>query len=315
MLKLADSWIWDSWYAFDGEYHHAFYLRASRALGDPDRRHRHPYVGHAISKDLKNWEVVADAIAISDSPAFDSWTTWTGSVVRDDDGLWWMFYTGTSREDGGDIQTIGAATSSDLLTWTKLSTDAIVKADPQWYELLSPGFWHDQAWRDPWVFKGEDGLWHMFITARANHGERFRRGVVGHATSSNLRDWTVQPPLSEPTSGFGQTEVFQVEVIDGVPTLLWCCGWRELTPEALEKYGAGGMFSVTAESVLGPFDLSQATRFPHESIYAARVVEHDGQWFMLGFRDIEDGTFVGELTDPIHVKSVPGQGLEPNSAD
>jgi beta-fructofuranosidase len=83
----------------------------------------------------------------------------------------------------------------------------------------------------------------------------------------------------------------------------------------LEKYGAGGMFSVTAESVLGPFDLSQATRFPHESIYAARVVEHEGQWFMLGFRDLEDGKFVGELTDPIPVTSLPGHGLVPNTAD
>ncbi len=311
MLKLADSWVWDSWYAFDGEYHHAFYLRASRALGNPDRRHRNPYIGHAISKDLKNWEVLADAVAISESPAFDSWTTWTGSVVRDDDGLWWMFYTGTSREDGGDIQTVGAATSSDLMTWNKLSSEALVKADPKWYELLSPGFWHDQAWRDPWVFRTDDGLWHMYVTARASEGERFERGVVGHATSSDLRSWTVQPPLSETNSGFGQTEVFQVAVVDGVPTLLWCCGWRELSEDSLEKYGAGGMFSVTGDSVLGPWDLSKATRFPHPSIYAARVVEHEGEWFMLGFRDLEDDKFVGELTDPIPVTSIPGVGLVP----
>jgi beta-fructofuranosidase len=124
-LRLPDSWIWDSWYAFDGEYHHAFYLRASRALGDPHRRHRHPYVGHAISKDLQSWEVVADALAISDPPAFDDWTTWTGSVVRDDAGTWWMFYTGTTRGDGGDIQRIGAATSGDLMTWSKISSTAI----------------------------------------------------------------------------------------------------------------------------------------------------------------------------------------------
>lgn len=311
MLKLADSWVWDSWYAFDGEYHHAFYLRASRALGNPDRRHRNPYIGHAISKDLKNWEVLADAVAISESPAFDSWTTWTGSVVRDDDGLWWMFYTGTSREDGGDIQTVGAATSTDLMTWTKLSSEAMVKADPTWYELFTPGFWHDQAWRDPWVFRTEDGLWHMYITARANEGERFERGVVGHATSTDLRNWTVQPPLSETNSGFGQTEVFQVAVVDGVPTLLWCCGWRELPEASLQKYGAGGMFSVTADSVLGPWDLSKATRFPHPSIYAARVVEHEGEWFMLGFRDIEDDKFVGEITDPIPVTSIAGVGLVP----
>lgn len=311
MLKLADSWVWDSWYAFDGELHHAFYLRASRALGDPDRRHRYPFVGHAVSKDLKNWTVVADALAVSESPAFDSWTTWTGSVVRDEQGTWWLFYTGSSREDGGLIQSVGAATSPDLFTWTKVSSEAIVEADSKWYELLGDADWHDQAWRDPFVFRGEDGRWHMYVTARANHGSKYGRGVVGHAVSDDLRNWEVLPPITDVECGFGQMEVFQVEVIDGVPTLLWCTGFNELAPEAKEHYQAGGMFSCTGASLHGPFDPSQATRFPHPSIYAARVVRHDDGWYLIGFRDTEEGQFVGELTDPIPVTSKPGVGLIP----
>lgn len=309
MHRLNDSWIWDSWFAFDGEYHHAFYLRASRALGNPDRRHRYPFVGHARSKDLVNWEVLPDAVAVSDQPAFDDWTTWTGSVVRDESGLWWMFYTGSSRGDGGDVQRVGAATSADLITWEKVSSDAIVEADGRYYELLDKSLWHDQAWRDPWVFKHE-GRWHMFITARTNEGDRWVRGVVGHAVSDDLRTWEVLPPLTEP-GGFGQMEVFQVAVIDGTPTLLWCCGYNELSDPLKQRFGAGGMFSVTGETLLGPFDISQATRFPHPSIYAARVIEHQGQWFMIGFRDMEDGRFVGELTDPIPVTAIPGKGLQP----
>ena len=54
-LKLPDRWIWDSWYVKDGDTYHAFYLCASRGLVDPNRRHRNPYVGHAVSKDLVNW--------------------------------------------------------------------------------------------------------------------------------------------------------------------------------------------------------------------------------------------------------------------
>ncbi len=310
MLKLQDSWIWDSWYTFDGEYHHAFYLRASRALGNPDRRHRHPFIGHAISKDLKNWQVCADAIAISDSPAFDSWTTWTGSVIRDDSGKWWMFYTGTSREDSGDEQRIGAATSDDLFTWTKISNRAMVEADPVEYEMLDYNKWHDQAWRDPWVFKGDDAEWHMLITARANIGDKFSRGVAGHAVSEDLLNWKVLPPLTKPDGGFGQMEVFQVEEIDGVATLLWCSGPNELTPELRAKHPYGGMFSVTGESKLGPFNIQDAVWFPHKSLYAARVVQHEGKWFMLGFINEVDGEFVGEICDPIEVKIV-GKGLLP----
>jgi beta-fructofuranosidase len=308
LLRLVDSWIWDSWYAFDGEYHHAFYLKASRALGDPNRRHRQPYVGHAKSKDLIHWEVLEDALALSDPPAFDSWTTWTGSVVRDDQGLWWMFYTGTSKEDGGDIQRVGAATSSDLTTWSKVSTEALVEADPELYETLDYDLWHDQAWRDPFVFKGSDNLWHMLITARAKKGAKFSRGVAGHATSQDLKTWKVLEGLTEPDSGFGQMEVIQVEEIDGVPTMIWCCDTPELSPEAKLKYGSGGVFSVTGESLLGPFDPSRAIRFPHDSLYAARAVNHQGKWFLMGFVNMVDGEFVGELTDPIPLK-IEGSGL------
>ena len=102
--------------------------------------------------------MVQDAIAISESPAWDSWTTWTGSVIKGDDGLWWMFYTGTSREDSGDEQRVGAATSTDLMTWTKVENNPLTEADPKWYEMLDYQKWHDQAWRDPWVFKQHDQL-------------------------------------------------------------------------------------------------------------------------------------------------------------
>lgn len=310
MLKLNDSWVWDSWYAFDGENHHAFYLRASRALGDPHRRHRQPYIGHAISKDLKNWTVVQDAVAISDPPAFDSWTTWTGSVIKGDDGLWWMFYTGTSRQDGGDVQRVGAAKSKDLLSWKKVSSEALVEADPKQYEMLDYSKWHDQAWRDPWVFKHEDGKWHMFITARVNDDslDTRDRGTLGHAVSTDLMSWEVQPPLISGASGFGQLEVFQVEEIDGKAVLIWCCGTDELSAESKKKFGEGGMFSVTGESLTGPFDMTKVTRFPHPSLYAARAVQHEGNWYMLGFINELDGEFVGEICDPIPIK-VSGTGL------
>jgi beta-fructofuranosidase len=311
MLRLPDSWVWDSWFAFDGEYHHVFYLRASRALQDPERRHRNPYVGHAISKDLKNWEVVSDALAISISPAFDSYTTWTGSVIQAPDGIWWMFYTGTSREDDGNIQRIGAATSKDLYSWEKISQEALVEADESFYELLDYDKWHDQAWRDPFVFWHQD-KWHMLITARDNDESipTMQRGTIGHAVSEDLKNWTVLPPLGAVPSGFGQMEVFQVEEIDSKPVLLWCCGVKELPKEAKAKYGTGGVFSVVGETKLGPFDTNNAVRFDNESLYAARLVKHENQWYLIGFRDTEDGKFIGELTDPIPVE-VSGQGLVP----
>src|SRR5439155_2266683 len=81
MLELPDSWTWDFWLADTGAEYHLFFLRASRALLDPDRRHYRASVGHAVSTDLVNWDLLPDALVPSDSPAWDDLATWTGSVV------------------------------------------------------------------------------------------------------------------------------------------------------------------------------------------------------------------------------------------
>ena len=317
-LKLPDRWIWDSWYVKDGDTYHAFYLCASKGLVDPNRRHRNPSVGHAISKDLENWEVVADALTPSDDPAFDSWTTWTGSVVKDDTGKWWMFYTGSSREDGGLIQRIGVATSIDLITWEKVSTDALVEADGNWYELLDLNVWGDQAWRDPWVFRyPNEKTWHMLVTARSKDGNPKTRGVIGHATSENLKDWKVIAPLSKPDQGFGQMEVFQYEIVDGVPILLFCCGWRELGEDNLAKFGKiDATYSVVVEENFaksdGKVDFTKAKPFTEQLIYAGRLIHGpDGSWYLMGFINEVDGKFVGQLCDPIAVTASPELGIVP----
>ena len=111
MFTLPESWVWDFWLADDGEQYHLFFLYASRALHDPDRRHYRASIGHAVSSDLQDWTRVADALVRSDAPAFDDLATWTGSVVRHPDGTWFLFYTGSTLTPAGNRQTIGYATS------------------------------------------------------------------------------------------------------------------------------------------------------------------------------------------------------------
>lgn len=327
MLRLTDRWIWDSWYAVHEGRHHVFYLQADRSLVDPERRHRHPSIGHAVSDDLRHWEVLPDALAPSTEDAFDDWTTWTGSVVRDDAGTWWMFYTGSRHADDGLVQRIGAARSTDLLTWDKVSSDALVSSDARWYEQYGTAAWGDEAWRDPFVFRhadpgdgstdsstdsstngSTDGRWHMLITARATHGPDAGRGVVGHAVSDDLVSWDVLPPITQPHTGFGQLEVNQVEIVDGIPTLLFCCDTPQLDADGLARHARGGVFSVTGPSLLGPFDIAAARRFDHDDLYAARLVAHAGRWHLIGFRNIGADGFIGELSDPIPVTVDPAHG-------
>ncbi|MGW4465006.1 glycoside hydrolase family 68 protein [Micromonospora sp. NPDC004704] len=296
MLRLPDHWVWDSWYVQDDDGRwHAFFLRASRALRDPNRRHQRATIGHAVSTDLRDWTLVADALVPADSPGWDDLATWTGCTVRGPDGRWHMFYTGVSRAEDGLVQRIGRAVSDDLTTWHRHGTEPVVEADPTWYELLDRDMWYEQAWRDPWVFADPSGDgWHMLVTARANQGPASERGVVGHATSPDLVTWTARPPLSTP-AGFGHLEVPQVAVVDGQPVLLFCTN-----AVADPRLGDQRIWVVDAPSVRGPWDISRAQPVAHPHLYAPRLVpDGDRGWALIGFLDHVDGTFVGEITDPV----------------
>jgi beta-fructofuranosidase len=307
MLRREDAWIWDSWYANDRGEQHAFFLTAPRALGDPDRRHHHAVVGHATSPDLSTWSAAPDALRPGSGPAFDDLATWTGCVLQHA-GVWWMFYTGVSRASAGRVQSVGAATSTDLSVWTRASPTPVVEPDRRWYQRSDAPPRTEQAWRDPWVFRRGE-TFHMLITAHAADDRATQRGVLGHCTSTDLLNWTVLPPITGPGDGFGHLEVPQVEVVDGVSVLLFSCDTAALRAGCGRE--RGGVFSVVGDDLLGPFDLSTARRFPHESLYAGRLVHHDDAWWLLGFRDVEDGHFVGALSDPVAVTADPTTGVVP----
>lgn len=304
MLSLPDSWVWDFWFADDGAQHHLFFLYASRALKDPEARHYRASIGHAVSDDLVHWRRVEDALVRSDAPAFDDLATWTGSIVRSTDGLWRMFYTGATLAPDGvkNIQSVGLATSPDLFSWSKSSSNPILTADPRWYETLSPE-WHDEAFRDPWVFRGAAGDgWHMLITARGRTGDPFARGIVGHATSADLEHWIAREPLTAPVAdGFGQLEVMQTEVVDGRPVLLFSCLAEHASTS--RRTGSGGIWAAPAQSLTGPFDIAGAYPLTDDSLYSGRLVQdRNGRWVMLAFRLAGAGTpFVAEITDPLPV--------------
>ncbi len=300
MLRLPDHWVWDSWYTVDDEgRHHAFFLRASRALLDPERRHLRASIGHAVSADLRDWRLVADALVPADAPAWDDLATWTGSVVRGPDRRWYLFYTGVSRADDGLIQRIGLAVSDDLIGWHRHGGKPLVEADPTWYERLNRQDWHEEAWRDPWVFPDPSGDgWHMLITARASHGPPAGRGVIGHARSADLLNWEVGPPLTRP-AGFGHLEVPQVAVIDGQPLLLFCT-----------NPGSDPIWIVPGPSLTGPWDMTLARPVRCPGLYAPRLVrDATGGWHLIGFIAGPRTGFVGELSDPIPVRYAHATGL------
>ena len=307
-FSLPDKWVWDFWFARHEGQHHIFYLQAPRALGDPGLRHHRATIGHAVSADLRDWRLLPDAVHPGTPGCWDDLATWTGSVI-DHDGRWYMLYTGINRAEQGSVQRVGLATSDDLLHWSKHPGNPVLEADARWYEVMAHGRWHDESWRDPWLFRSpEDGLFHVLVTARSPHGEPGGAGVLGHARSRDLVEWEVLPPLTEPGE-FAQVEVPQLVRLQGGYTILFSCHAEDHSPQRVKRLGAdgqGGTFALWAKHFSGPYVATDTPIAPFQIdlgvLYAGKLLEDDvGDWKFMAFCGDEDRDFVGEVAGPLAV--------------
>ena len=121
-----DKFIWDAWYAWEGDDLHAFYLQADRneCHHNPEARHNLASVGHAVMNS-HGWHEIGTTFAKSER--WDDVAIWTGCVVRAP-GAYLLFYTArNSCEAPIDTpserqrpQHIGLATSQDLQHWQRV---------------------------------------------------------------------------------------------------------------------------------------------------------------------------------------------------
>jgi beta-fructofuranosidase len=301
MFDPDDRWIWDFWHVNDGTVHHLYFLQAPRSLGDSELRHRNATIGHATSTDLITWTEHGTVLTPGDEGAVDETATWTGSIVRGEDGLWRMFYTGSTflnADDNTNIEAITVAVSDDLYTWRK-DPNVVIRPDPVWYERLGDSSWPEEAWRDPWVYQADGGIWHMLITARAKTGDIDDRGVVGHAVSVDLVKWTVQPPLTQPGAGFGQLEVLQLVTIDDENFIIFSTQASTLTDARRSRGGDTGVWFAPVRD--GVFVVAEAAPLSAPDLYSGRAIQYQDEMVLLAFRAgaDQDGAFLGGVTSPL----------------
>ncbi len=303
-LCFTDRWVWDFWFAQVGEATHIFYLQAPRSIGDPEERHWHATIGHAVSQDMVHWEPLPDALMPAPAPAFDDLATWTGSVIQHN-GLWYMFYTGLSQAENGRIQRIGLATSADLFEWQRHPSNPVIHLDTRWYEQLNTVIWPSEGWRDPHILLDpHSGLFHAFITARIKTGNSLTRGTIAHAVSDDLLNWQVQPPLMIPRQ-FEHLEVPQI-IADGDKYYL-LFSWANFRRDDLRL--ASGIHYMVADDILGPYEEAQVLLgSEHYLYYSGKLIQmKNGQWTLMAalfYQD--DGQYIGEITDPIPVTIAQG---------
>jgi len=310
VLALKDQWIWDFWLARDNGNWHIYFLKADKALGDPHLRHRHVSVGHATSTNLIDWNYLGTCFKPRTCAGFDDWTTWTGSLIKGKNGLWHLFYTGTTSSDGGLKQRIGHATSTDMHNWSRIGEKAALDISGPDYEEYTPGHWHDRAMRDPHVIHDPDGDGYlMFFTARVpNIAEPNAGGSIGFATSPDLYNWTLQPPVFR-GGLFGQMEVPQVTRIGERWYCLFCTDARHYAAGYADTYPEkpqSGTHYLMAAHPRGPWQVAPGPFFDGDvptRRYAGKLVMDGKKLKYLAFlHDGAKGEFVGELSDPMDVR-------------
>jgi beta-fructofuranosidase len=245
----------------------------------------------------------------------------------DDAGLWHLFYTGTTKAEECMYQRIGHATSTDLHSWVRVGDGLcldLTGPNAALYESeWARGHWHDRAMRDPWVMRDPDGGgWIMYFTARApNIAEPNAGGAIGFATSTDLQNWTLQPPVF--TGGFGQLEVPQVWQHGDHWYCLFCTSSFHWSAEYLAsdpQTPVTGNHYLIGDTPRGPWRVATGGFLDGAEPcirYAARVVPHDGALHILGFADGGKDRFGGYVMDPQIVDYGPNGLLtvRPNTSE
>ena len=129
------------------------------------------------TNDLVHYTALGEVLPTGDRYAKDAMIG-TGSVIYcQQDNTYYFFYTGNKHKNYDEEcrQVILCATSSDGIYWKK--TDFVIDANI--------GYYYRDDFRDPEVFLGEDGLYHMLVST-GKDGEN----ILAELTSPNCRDWT-----------------------------------------------------------------------------------------------------------------------------
>lgn len=132
--------------------------------------------GHLISTDLVTWTEEKIPIGPDLLPGFDDFGTWSGTTIKDANGVPQILYTGVDGQKAG----IGLASPLDtnLIAWSKYMANPVIPQVPQNIPNLD--------FRDPWVYKSNGEYLMIVGSGRSNN-------IGGHLfqfKSTDLVNWT-----------------------------------------------------------------------------------------------------------------------------
>ena len=221
---------------------------------------------HATSKDLNHWTQHPDIMHCPKS-GYDDRGVWAPHVFKSGD-KYWMFYTGTQT---GVVQRMCAATSPNLLDWTRVAENPLMSADKTDWAAHAENAWTD--YRDPMIFHDEpNNRWISYNVAGKKPGQQ---GAVAAAVSDDLIHWK------------DAGAVYTGPYIPESPFLWHYEGKYYLS------INAGGRGVYIADSPLGPFTTKlDPDPMPHNVMaYEVLQIKPD-LWLVSGFAWETNGNYI-----------------------
>lgn len=179
--KLGKNNVGDCMPFADGDVYHLFYLKDRRQHKSKWGKGAHQFA-HISTKDMIHWEEHPTAVEIT-----HPWegSICTGSVIKKEN-LYYAFYA--VRMMDGSSAKVSFATSTDAVHFIK---------SEKYFTLSAP--YETTSVRDPEVFYGADGQYHMFLTTNWEaETVKERNGCLAHLVSADLENWEEKEPFLIP---------------------------------------------------------------------------------------------------------------------
>lgn len=286
---------------YKGEYHLFYQYHPYSVCWGP------MHWGHVKTQDFIKWEHLPAALA--PEMDFEKEGCLSGSAIELEDGRQLLFYTGMTKVDFNDAdrniypegtlyQNHGIA-FGDGVDFEKYENNPNVLAStaPEGSSLID--------FRDPKIFKGEDGLYYALFCSRPADGS----GQILLYRSSNVIDWEFVSVLAHNSKGLGKIwECPDFFELDGVHLLM-------VSPQEMEADGLKYHPGYNTIAFLGRYD-EENHKFIEEAdqpidhgidFYAPQTLESfDGRrimiawmsnWDMTDFKE-QGSHFFGQMSIP-----------------
>lgn len=243
---LDTSFVGDPMPYYEDGVFHIFYLEDLR----DGKVGYHPWTLYETSN-FYEYENRGEVIPYANSIEEQDIALGTGSVIKDESGLYHAFYTG-HNDTYQPKEAVMHATSNDMINWTKIPGDTFYAADT----------YSKDDFRDPYVLYVEEEKQYWMLVATRQDNE----GIIAKYTSEDLKTW-------KDAGVFFKNDMGTDSNLE-CPSLLqyhgkWYLSFSDQWPQRQFHYRV-------SNTVNGPFEVPEQDVVDGNGFYAGRL-ESDGE--------------------------------------